>query len=621
MSSAGGDERKKSFNPLPRSWRRVRTSKKEHKITLPDVPGSEHIDQANSRQVSPPLNQDGNAAHDYVAPSRAAVAAAERDKHSHRVAGLIDKHDGRFLRAHDEDNTVMEQYGDPDHDVRTVPQLDLDALLALKPLSLQPHYLSKQERAMEDSRWNLMRPRLDHYARAAFPRLNGLDGDFDERYRLTEGRLDRLEAYIGETDCEVLHAKLDHDVDELDERLRVQRPESLDSQQQLRQLNKEYELDKLLLVRYFFLHHITQRHGHRRSTADSHRLELTEEKVRIYTTPLNLQSLIVDFRAQVRLAYRDAVQEVKDAGSSPHLLVDRYSLRTARYWSVYMAHLIERRYRSLDSEAQHAELMRARRVVTHKVVSRIAANPPENAEQANKMLAEAYAAVRDMTPEALKHAYFMLTGGRNRPASVADSTHTDTATERSASPPPHEHEHDHGHQHERERDEPVSPRTVPAADYFRRHHTDDGSERRPPTPFPPPQPYSRSISSLSSASSDGGVPLFDRSSPPSPPHRHPTPLDPLSAHLAQAHSQSAPRAEPPTSRWFRGANGEGPSNWSERQKRDVLERRESAPKNVPTHAALKRRPVAGPYIAEDEVPERSSSLPQRKPGQLQINFS
>ena len=109
----------------------------------------------------------------------------------------------------------------------------------------QPHYLSEQTRAMEDSRWSLMRPRLDHYARAAFPRLSMTDANFDEQYRTTEARLDRLEQYVGETDCEVLRVKLDHDIDELDERLRVVRPESLDFQQQLRQLNKEYELDKV----------------------------------------------------------------------------------------------------------------------------------------------------------------------------------------------------------------------------------------------------------------------------------------------------------------------------------------------------------------------------------------
>ena len=160
---------------------------------------------------------------------------------------------GRFLRAHDEDNAVMQHYGDPEHDVRPLVSRPPPprAQLTPAPRRLQPHYLSKQTHAMEDSRWNLMRPRLDHYARSAFPRANALDADFDERYRLTEGRLDRLEAYVGETDCEALHAKLDHDVDELDERLRVLRPESLNFQQQIRQLNKEHELDKVRIIPSF----------------------------------------------------------------------------------------------------------------------------------------------------------------------------------------------------------------------------------------------------------------------------------------------------------------------------------------------------------------------------------
>lgn len=254
--------------------------------------------------------------------------------------------------------------------------------------------------------------------------------------------------------------------------------------------------------------------------------------------------------------------------------------------------------------------------------------------------------MREMTPEALKHAYvrslsllslnaarlqpadarrprpcpqFMLAGGRNRPASVADSTHTDTATERSASPTPFEHESDGD----------VSPRHLPvhhaphAADYFRSHHPGDGSERRPPTPYPPRRPDSGSISPISSISSgDGGVPLDERSPPPSPPpHRAPTPHDPLSTLLAHPPGHGPPRAEPPTSRWFRGASGEGPSDYRERQERDAGERRKSAPRNVPTHAALRRKSGSGHYLADDEVPERSSSLPQRKPGQLQINFT
>ncbi|GAA5900036.1 hypothetical protein JCM8208_005573 [Rhodotorula glutinis] len=579
-SSSGPEPTSRSFNPLPRSWRRVRTRKNDPKITLPNVPDGEHIDQANSRQVVPPLDSDGNAVRGHVAPSRHDVAAAERYKHSQRVAGMIDKHDGRFLRAHDEDNAVMRLYGDPDHN---------------------PHYLSEQTRAMEDSRWSLMRPRLDHYARAAFPRLSMTDANFDEQYRTTEARLDRLEQYVGETDCEVLRVKLDHDIDELDERLRVVRPESLDFQQQLRQLNKEYELDKLLLVRHFFLHHISPQHGHRSTTANSHSLMLTEEKV--------------------RRAYRDAVQDTEDAGHTPHLLPPSQ----ARYWSVYMVHIIERRYRSLGPEEEQAELLRGRRVVTHKVVSRMQANPPKDAAEAHEDLEKAYADVHAMTPEALKHAYFMLSGGRNRPASVAESTHTDTASERSISPPPTEHEHHN--ELVPEPDDAISPLTRlvghdSGAGYFRHHHAHNGSERRPPTPYPPPQPTDGSISPISSISSDGGgVPLDHTPSPssPSPPRRVPTPHDPLAAHLAQAHHR--PSVETPTSRWFHGASGEGPSDWKERNARDVVERRRTAPRNVPTHAALRRKSVSGHYIPDDDVPERSSSLPQRKPGQLKINFT
>ncbi|KPV76306.1 uncharacterized protein RHOBADRAFT_52331 [Rhodotorula graminis WP1] len=554
------------------SWRRVRIRKNDPKITLPVVPDSERIDQAYSKQVVPPRGSDDSAVQNFVAPSRRDVAAAERSKHGRHVARLINEHDGWYLRAHREDDNVMGHYGDPDHD---------------------PHYQSKQAHAMEDSRWNLMRPRLDHYARAAFPRLDTTDADFADRYRTTEARLDRLERYVGQTDCEALHVKFDHDIDELDERLRVVRPESLDFEQQLRQLNKEFELDKLLLVRYFFLHHVTQRHGPAGSTRY---LDLTEE--------------------EVRQAYRDAVQESDKARAKPHMLVDQYELRTqpsqARYWSVYLAHVIERQYRSLTPDDRHAELMRERRVVTHKVVSRVRANPPMNADDAQKELHEAYADMRAMTPEALKRAYFMLSGGRNRPASVADSTHTDTATERSVSPPPDEPEHEHEHAH----DGDISPRTRPAdAGYFRHHHPHDGSERRPPTPYPPPQPADGSISPLSShpshsslSSGAGVVPLLDRPPPPSlpfPPHRASTPLDPLAAVPTRPHVASK------TSRWFRGASGQGPSDWQERG--DAAERRLAAPKNVPTHAALRRMSMSRHQIPDEQVPERSSSLPQRRP--------
>lgn len=48
---------------------------------------------------------------------------------------------------------------------------------------------------------------------------------------------------------------------------------------------------QLLLVRYFFLHHITQRHGHRRPTADSQHLDLTHDKVRRDLAPLASQQV------------------------------------------------------------------------------------------------------------------------------------------------------------------------------------------------------------------------------------------------------------------------------------------------------------------------------------------
>ncbi|GAA5936601.1 hypothetical protein JCM3775_000145 [Rhodotorula graminis] len=522
MSSSSGDEAtRRGFNPLPRSWRRVRIRKNDPKITLPVVPDSERIDQAYSKQVVPPRGSDDSAVQNFVAPSRRDVAAAERSKHGRHVARLINEHDGWYLRAHREDDNVMGHYGDPDHDAR----------------------------------------------------------------------LDRLERYVGQTDCEALHVKFDHDIDELDERLRVVRPENLDFEQQLRQLNKEFEFDKLLLVRYFFLHHVTQRHG----PAGSMRyLDLTEE--------------------EVRQAYRDAVQEADKAGAKPHMLVDQYQLRTpssqARYWSVYLAHVIERHYRSLTPDKRHAELMRERRVVTHKVVSRMRANPPMDADDAQKELHEAYADVRAMTPELLKHAYFMLSGKGTRPASVAASTHadrpasvaasihTDTATARFVSPPPDEH------------DGGISPRTRPAdAGYFRRRHPHHGSEGLPPTPYPPSADGSLSpLPSHSSHSSGaGGVPL-DRSPPPSlpfPPHRASTPLDPLAAVPTRPHVASK------TSRWFRGASGQGPSDWQERG--DAAERRLAAPKNVPTHAALRRMSMSRHQIPDEQVPERSSSLPQRRP--------